>query len=129
MKNATTGGQSRLSGPSNLLRPKLLTVLLILCCCFQLSADTGALKSDIEKELLGREFVSKIVFGDKGSPPGYSAAYPVNTLFYPDSGRVVYRVEWGLIRGEVGSMGRFNQDASFRVTAVDLKEDRLPTRA
>jgi hypothetical protein len=116
--------QTRLA--RKLVRQILCVLTVSVLCCFQLRAQSGTLKSNLEKELVSRVLVSKIVIGGKGIPPGYSGAYPINTLIYPDKNNVVYRVEWGLIRGEAGpNMERFNRGTSFRVTAVELKDDLL----
>jgi hypothetical protein len=65
------------------------------------------------------------MIGDKGAPVGYQAPYPVNTLVYPD-GKIIYRVEWAMMRGEVGQMQKsFGSGRTFQISGVDFKEDRL----
>src|SRR5208283_1412802 len=100
---------------------------IVLCCCGQLSAENKALKGDLERALEGKTFVSTVVLGGKAVPRGYSTDYPVNTIVSSD-GQVTYRVEWGLMRTDVALREirrRFDRGTSFRVTTVDLKDDRL----
>jgi hypothetical protein len=103
-------------------------VAVVLCCCYQLSAEDKALKADLERAFVGKPVVSKIVFGSKAKPSGQWMTYPVNTLVYPDGERVIFRVESGTMRTNVGPREmkqQFDKGTSFKVTAVDLKDDRL----
>jgi hypothetical protein len=75
--------------------------------------------------LVGKEVGSLIMIGHEGAPVGYSAPYPVNTLVYPD-GQIIYKVEIGIMRAEVGRMQTsFVAGTMFRISAVDIKNDRL----
>jgi hypothetical protein len=68
------------------------------------------------------------MFGGKAIPPRATMDYPVNTVVLHDSSQVSYRVEWGLIREEVSKyqmQRRFDPGTSFRVTGVQVKDDRL----
>jgi hypothetical protein len=74
------------------------TLLLFLACMFlpfSLTAAEGAIKHDLEQVLLGKTFVSKIMFGGRAMPRGYQADYGVNRSVEPISGDISYRVEWG----------------------------------
>ena len=113
---------------TSFLRIAICTILMLGFCNLQLRADNSALKSDLEHSLVGQSVVSKIMFGGTAIPPRTSTYYPVNTLVFPDSSQVSYRVEWGLIREEVSPRGmqrRFDPGTSFRVAAVEIKDDRL----
>ncbi len=93
-----------------------------------LAGENKALKADLESQLVGKTVVSKIIFGGKAVPPGYQGDYPVNTLVSPDTGAVTYRVEWGVMRAEVGEremVRRFESGTSFRVSGIEMKDDRL----
>lgn len=96
-------------------------------CCLQLRAENNALKRELEREFINKTVVSKIILGEKAIPPGYQTLYPVNTLVYPDRDDVTFRVEWLEIRTEVGPQmqNRFEGGSSFRITAIDFKDDRL----
>jgi len=101
---------------------------LIVGFCNHLRADNTALKSDLERTLVGQSVVSKIMFGGTAIPSRTSTYYPVNTLVFPDSNQVGYRVEWGMIREEVSPyrmQRRFDPGTSFRITTVEVKDDRL----
>jgi hypothetical protein len=85
-------------------------------------------KSDIERTIVDKDVVSKIMFGGKATPRGYSAPYPVNTLVNPETGQVTFRVEWGLMRAEVSPpemLRRFDRGTSFHVANAEFKDDRL----
>lgn len=116
---------------ASLLRrgPPLACVMtaIVLCCCGQLSAENKALKGDLERALEGRTFVSTVVLGGKAVPRGAQTDYPVNTVVSPE-GQVTYRVEWGLMRTDVGlseMRQRFGRGTPFRIVSIDLKDDRL----
>jgi hypothetical protein len=103
------------------------------CFCFSISIallSATAASSQVQQPALaaalkGDDVVSTITIGDTGAPVGYNAPYPVNTLVYPD-GQVAYRVEWAMMRGEVGRMQKsFGSGTTFQVTSVDFKDDRL----
>ncbi len=75
--------------------------------------------------LKGVDTVSSVMIGETGAPVGYNAPYPVNTLVYPD-GQIIYRVEWAMMRGEVGQMQKsFGSGTAFQISSVDFKDDRL----
>jgi hypothetical protein len=100
-----------------------------LVCIFGLSAALSASgqvqKPALTAALKGIETVSSVMIGDKGSPVGYQAPYPVNTLVYPD-GKISYRVEWAMMRGDVGQMQKsFGSGTTFQISGVDFKDDRL----
>jgi hypothetical protein len=108
-----------------MIRLVLFTFVFALCGA-HLRADNKSLKSEVQNDLAGKVLVSKIPIGGKGHPAGYSVDHPVNTLVYPGGKGVVYRVEFGLIRGEVQyPQQQFERGASFRVTATALKDDHL----
>jgi hypothetical protein len=102
---------------------------LIVGFCNHLRADNTALKSNLERTLVGQSVVSKIMFGGRAIPSDARTDLPVNTLVFPDSSQVSYRVEWGgVIREEVSPnqmQRRFDPGTSFRVTGVEIKNDRL----
>ena len=121
----------RVSVAASLLRRGLplacVVTTFVLCCCGQVSAENKALKGDLERALQGKTFVSTVVFGGKAVPRGYQTDYPVNTVVSPE-GQVMYRVEWGLMRTDVGlneMRQRFNRGTPFRIVSIDLKDDRL----
>jgi len=94
----------------------------------QAHAKDKVLKGELEHLLSDKTMVSKIIFGGKGTPREYQMDYPVNTLVYPDSGGVTYRVEWGVMRTEIGTqemLRSFDRGTSFHVSGIDLKDDRL----
>jgi len=104
-----------------------LVISILAVCALQLSAENKALKSDLEHALMGKTFLSTIVVGGRATPRGYSADYPVNTVVTPE-GQVTFRVEWGLMRADVGTsemVRRFERGTSFRVASIELKDDRL----
>jgi hypothetical protein len=110
------------------LRWLVCTTLILGFCNLQLRADRKTLKSDLEGALVGQSVISRITFGGKAIPPGARADYPVNTVVYPDSGQVAFRVEWGLMRVDVSPaqmQRRFDRGTSFRVTGIEIKDDRL----
>ena len=93
----------------------------------QLSAENKSLKDELEHSLSGTTLISTIVVGDRAIPRGDQADYPVNTLVYPNSRDVTYRVEWGT-RAEIDTrdMQRyFDRGTSFYVSSVGLKDDCL----
>ena len=103
---------------------------LIAVFCNQLRADNTTLKSELERTLVGQSVVSKIMLGGTAIPSRASTStyYPVNTLVFPESSQVSYRVEWGLIREEVSPyrmQRRFEPGTSFRIAGVEVKDDRL----
>jgi hypothetical protein len=108
---------------------RVVCVLAVLTVCsVHVTAQDRNLKSELESALRGKTVVSKIVFGGKATPRGYQVAYPVNTLVYPNTNQVIFRVEWGIMRTEVGpgEMGRrFSPGTSFQIANIDLKDDRL----
>ena len=111
-----------------LLRWVICTILILGFCNLQLRADGKTLKSDLELALVGQSVVSRILFGGKAVPSGATVGYPVNTVVFPDSSQVSYRVEWGLIREDVSPnrmARRFDPGTSFRVASVEIKDDRL----
>src|SRR5208337_2868647 len=85
----------------------ILKFMLLLCSTamaagqIALAGENKALKAELENQLSGKTVVSKIVFGGRAVPPGYQGDYPVNTLVYPETGAVTYRVEWGVMRADV----------------------------
>jgi hypothetical protein len=108
--------------------------MLLLCSTamaagqIALAGENKALKAELENQLSGKTVVSKIVFGGRAVPPGYQGDYPVNTLVYPETGAVTYRVEWGVMRADVAEQQmqrHFDSGTSFRVSGIDLKDDRL----
>jgi hypothetical protein len=102
---------------------------LIVGFCNHLRADNTALKSDLERTLIGQSVVSKIMFGGRAIPSDARTDLPVNTLVFPDSSQVSYRVEWGgVIREEVSPsqmQRRFDPGTSFRIAGIEVKGDRL----
>jgi TPR repeat protein len=92
------------------------------------AGENKPLKGELQTELAGKTVISRIVFGGRAVPQGYQFDYPVNTLVFPDTESVTYRVEWGVMRAEIGEsqmLRRFESGTSFRVTGVDAKDDRL----
>jgi hypothetical protein len=84
-------------------------------------------QSALTASLKGVEATGIVTIGDSGIPAGLAAnnALPVNTLVYPD-GQIIYRVEFGLVRGEVVQMQKsFGNGTVFQVNSVDFKDDRL----
>ncbi len=106
------------------------TLLLVALIGGLLLLSATAALSQVQQPTLtgtlkGVEVVSTITIGDTGAPVGYNTPYPVNTLVYPD-GQIIYRVEWGLMREQVGRMGKsFAKGTTFQITSVDFKDDRL----
>ena len=91
---------------------------LFICCCLQSFAETQTFKTELERTLVGKTVVSRIVLGGRATPRGYIADYPVNTLVDSDSGIVRYRIEWGFVRTEVGMsemFRKFDSGTSFSV--------------
>ena len=112
----------------------ILRFMMLLCPLamafgqIALAGENKALKGELERSLSGKTVVSKIVFGGRAVPRGFQGDYPVNTLVYPESGAVTYRVEWAYMRTEVGEqemLGRFGSGTAFQVSGIDLKDDRL----
>lgn len=100
-----------------------LSIGLILV--FAAAAPGQIQQTSLSATLKGAEATSTIIIGGTGAPVGYSAPYPVNTLVYPD-GQIVYRVEWAMMRGEVGQMQkRFMTGTTFQITSVEFKNDCL----
>ena len=101
---------------------------LFICCCLQVFAQNQTLKTELERTLVGKTVVSRIVLGGRATPKGLSADYPVNTLVDSDSGKVTYRIEWGFVRTEVGMsemLRKFDSGTSFSVAGLNLKKDRI----
>ena len=122
----------RVSVAASLLRCGLplasVVTTFVLCCCGQLFAENKVLKAGLESAIVGKPVVSKILLGGKARPQGYHATYPVNTFFYPDTNQVTYRVDSGLMHKDVGPAEmkeQFDQNTSFRITNLELKDDRL----
>jgi hypothetical protein len=67
--------------------------------------------------------MSIVTIGYTGSASN-QGSYPVNTLVYPD-GKIIYRVESGLVRMEVKQMQSFLVGTKFQISGIDFKEDRL----
>jgi hypothetical protein len=111
-----------------LLRPSVCRSMFV--CAGFASMYAPSVQAQVHPDVLtsqlkGKDVTSLVVIGDKGAPAGYNAPYPVNTLAYPD-GQIVYRVEWAMMRGEVGRMEKsFSSGSTFEVSSVDLKDDRL----
>jgi hypothetical protein len=127
-RDAGEGGHPPRQAGGNIVKTPVGFVLVVLCCCHQSSAEDKVLKADLEPALVGKPVVSKIVLGCKAKPKGQWATYPVNTLVYPDATRVIFRVEQGAMRATVSDheiKQQFDQGTAFRITAVDLKDDRL----
>jgi len=106
----------------------LVIPVLFALCTVAMSAENAALKSGLENALSNKTLVSRIMLGGEATPRGLQATYPVNTLISPSSDVVTFRVESLLIRTDVqpSEMSRrFEQGTSFRVTNIDLKDDRL----
>jgi hypothetical protein len=105
-----------------------LTVLMF--ASFQVFAENKALRTDIEHKLIGKTLVSKVVLGCKAIPQGFQADYPTHTLVSSD-GSIKYRVEFGLMRQDVGEQQitrRLESGTSLRVIGVDMKDDRLEVK-
>ena len=101
---------------------------VVLCCCCQLSAEDNALKADLERAVVGKTVVSKLMFGGKARPRGRIATYRIDTLFYPDTNKVTYRAQGTLRPTDVEPAEmkqRFDEGTSFRVAKIELKDDRL----
>ncbi len=109
-----------------LYRAMFLLAALVLPV-FQLRADNGSLKADLQQALIGKEIISKVMFGCKATPRGYSAEYPVHTLVF-SNGSVTYHVEFGLLRQEVSESEvrrGIESGTNLRVSGLDFKDDRL----
>ena len=104
------------------LRPSITTILLSITG----AAAFGQIQQPaLVASLKGIEASSTMTIGDTGAPVGYNAPYPVNTLAYPD-GQIIYRVEWAMMRGEVGQMQKsFPSGTVFQISNIDFKDDRL----
>jgi hypothetical protein len=88
-------------------------------------ASAQVQQASLASALKGVDTVSNVMIGETGAPVGYNAPYPVNTLVYPD-GQIIYRVEWAMMRGEVGQMQKsFGSGTAFQISSVDFKDDRL----
>jgi hypothetical protein len=106
----------------------LCVAVLLAVCSLPAEADNKTLKSELEAALMGKTLVSRIMFGGRAIPRGDQADYGVNTLVYPTSGEISYRVEWGIIRSEVSPgemLRRFEPGTSFQIVEIELKDDRL----
>ena len=93
----------------------------------QLSAQNKALKDELEHSLSGTTLISTILFGGSAVPRGHQSDCPVNTLVYPDSREVTYRLE-SRVRTNIAAqeMQRyFDRGTSFHVSSIDLKDDWL----
>lgn len=103
----------------------LMFALFFGICCPQSKADGNALKNELQQDLVGHVVISKIPLGGVGRVAGNGGVFPVNTLVYPGQS-VVYRVEFGLIRGEVRYVQQqLGSGTSFRITGIDPKGDHL----
>lgn len=114
-----------------MMRHRLQMSSILLVCsilCFGIPAESQVQQSDLVNFLRGKTVSSLIVVGGSGAPAGYSGNYPVNTLAYPD-GQLVYRVEFGIMRGAVGFMTRrYPPGTLFEISSVEVKDNRLELR-
>jgi hypothetical protein len=102
-----------------------LRITILLLSSSAANAFGQVQQSALTASLKGTEAVSIVTIGDTGTPAGVSGVLPVNTLGYPD-GQVIYRVEFGLVRGEVARMQKsFGNGTTFQISDVDFKDDRL----
>lgn len=91
-------------------------------------ADNRTLQAELEATLKDKVVVSKIMLAGKGTPRGYQASYSVNTLVYTDLNEVKYRIEFGLMRTDIGPnemQRRFEIGTIFHVKSLVFKDDRL----
>jgi hypothetical protein len=108
-------------------------ICALACClvCLRSSAGQNGLRSELESILLGKSVVSKIPLG-RDAVLGQLAGtnYPVNTLVYPESSEIRYRVEQGFIRGDAedARVRKYHAGSQFRVDKIDFKGDRLELR-
>jgi TPR repeat protein len=86
-------------------------------------ASSQVQKSALIDSLKGLETMSIVTIGYTGSASNRES-YPVNTLVYPD-GKIIYRVESGMVRVEVKQMQSFLIGTKFQISGIDFKEDRL----
>jgi hypothetical protein len=111
-----------------MLKRQFGVLLAVFFCCYQSFAETSTLKANLERAVVGKPVVSKILLGGKARPKGRLATYPINTIFYPDTNQVIYRTGGTLnpTNIEPAEMKQqFNPGSSFRIAKIDLKDDRL----
>ena len=102
--------------------------ILIAFSLFLGATACGQVQTQAITNLKGTQTKALITIGDQGLAQGMRAPYSVNTIAYPD-GQVIYRIEWGIIRGEVAQMvKRFDTGTPLEITEVDLKDDRLEVK-
>jgi hypothetical protein len=104
-----------------------LACALFVSPVLAISAFAQIQQSNLTSSLKDIEARSQVTIGSAGFPAGVSGAsgLPVNTLAYPD-GQIIYRVEFGLTRGEVVQMREsFGVGTVLQVKSVDFKDDRL----
>jgi hypothetical protein len=110
-----------------LLHWLLAASALMLGLCGGAAGANKALKGDLERQLDGKSLVCVVPLGGTGAPRGYTGDYPVNTIVSAE-GQVSYRVEWGLMRSDVGlneMRETYARGTRFKVVGLDLKDDRL----
>jgi hypothetical protein len=101
--------------------------VLFLLTIATVGAFAQVQQSNLITSLKDIETTSQVTIGSAGFPAGVSgmSGLPVNTLAYPD-GQIIYRVEFGLTRGEVVQMREsFGAGTVLQVKSVEFKDDRL----
>lgn len=109
------------------LRNYIFAITLTAVLCGPCIAENKSLKNELEQALVGKVVVASVMFGEKAVPHGYNADYPVHTLVSRD-GSIIYRVEFGLTRLDVGTgeiVKRIEKGTSLRIAGLDMKDDRL----
>ena len=105
--------------------PLTSCLVFMLALLFPAIASSQVQESALKASLKGTKAVAVVTIGNQSTFHGGSGYLPVNTLAYPD-GRLIYRVEYGLARGEVTQMEMsFEIGTTFQISSVDFKDDRL----
>ena len=115
-------------------------ILVLILIGYAVQGQTGfakvsdQLKSQVLQGLVGRNVTSEVNLGNRAYQPlkgtyqtssPSNVLLPINTLVYPD-GQLVYRIEFGFVRTDVTSVQEmFAPGTSFRIEAVDMREDRI----
>lgn len=94
----------------------------------QLSAQSGGVKDELSHSLSGTTVISTILLGGKAAPQGYRSGYPVETLVYPATNDVAYRMDLGATSTAITpqDMQRyFDRGTVFQVVGFDVRDSWL----